>query len=320
MTRSRPSWLAFGILLGLVLLSPACKEQPAATKNAETPAPSASAEKATTPGGQWETYTQQADDLAAKNELVDAVAMYREALKLKSDFNKARVNLGSALMRLERYGEAAVEYTTALQADPGLAAAHINLASILLIDNKLDEALPHLVSALKDSPDVPDVHRHLGFIYKEKRDYRKAIDHFRRLTELSPKENKPWVDLGLTQLAAGQSAEGIQSLRAATERPEASVLAFQSLAWALATHRDAGIRNGAEAVKNAEQAVALADDTTLPSALRALAAAQAEKGDFQAGKATLNRAIKLVTNKDKAAEDKLYEDLFMLESSRPLRD
>jgi tetratricopeptide (TPR) repeat protein len=309
----------------LVLSAAGCKEKPK-TQEQGTSAestPSAPGEK-TAPvedeKAQWAIYTRQADELAAKNELVDAVAMYREALKLKADYVKARTNLGSALMRLERYGEAATEFSTALETAPDLAAAHLNLASILLLDGRNDDALPHLVSALATAPDVPEVQRNLGLVYFQKSDFDKSIQHYRRLSELLPKEVKPLLELGRSELAAGRSEDGIATLKKATELSGASAEAYHALAWALATHREGGVRDGAEAKAMAEKAVSRADAAFKPNALRALAAACAELGDFEGGKTAIQQAIALVEGKDQAAEEQLYEDFLLIEGSRPIRD
>lgn len=57
-----------------------------------------------------------------------AIRKYGELLKLRPDVIEARANLGAALARLGRYGEAIEEYRTALAASPENAALRLNLA------------------------------------------------------------------------------------------------------------------------------------------------------------------------------------------------
>jgi Flp pilus assembly protein TadD len=165
------------------------------------------------------------------------------------------------------------------------------------------------------------VHRNLGLICFSKSDFARATEHYTKLNELEPKVSKNLVNLGLAKLASGDATGGVDSLKEAVKLPDADLAAFNSLAWALSTHRNPKVRNAEEAEKAATQAVAMADEASLPNALRGLAAAQAEKADFTAASTTLIRAIDLVKKAgDEDAKQRLLLDLFEVEASRPLRD
>ena len=299
--------------------APAADAKPAAAKAPEDNTPP----MATTDNSsdQWAVFTRQADDLVKKKNLVDAVAMYQEALKLKPDYSVALSNLGSALMQLGRNEEAIPHLQNALKADTNLTAANLNLANIHLSKNEAAAALPLLQTALKTAPNVPDVYRNLGLVLFQQRDFDGAVTQFRKLLELKPDEVGALAYLGQALIAAGQVEEGQSTLAKAADRPGATLDAYMTLAWTLATNRNPAVRNAEKAIAAAMQAVAMADETRLAAALRTLAAAQAEAKDFDAAIASIKRASEAAAKQnDTAAVDRLTLEQFEFESGRPLRE
>jgi tetratricopeptide (TPR) repeat protein len=69
-----------------------------------------------------------------------------------------------------------------------------------------------------------------------------------------------------------------------------SPIVLNNLGWILATHADASVRNGAEAVRYAERACALVGEREA-TFLGTLAAAYAEAGRFEEAARTATRAI-----------------------------
>jgi hypothetical protein len=70
--------------------------------------------------------------LGGLERLDDAVASYREALRLDPGYVNARNNIGIELTRLARYDEALAELDEALRLDAANAPAHANRAVLLL--------------------------------------------------------------------------------------------------------------------------------------------------------------------------------------------
>ena len=75
--------------------------------------------------------------------------------------------------------------------------------------------------------------------------------------------------------------------------------ALQSLAWILATHPNASLRNGNEAVYLASRAQEITQSKS-PEALDALAAALAEQGEFDRAVQTAHNAADLAQRSGKA--------------------
>jgi tetratricopeptide (TPR) repeat protein len=96
--------------------------------------------------------------------------------------------------------------------------------------------------------------------------------------------------------------------------------AMSNLAWVFATALDDSLRDGARAVKLAEQALRLSGDR-IPILFRTLAAAYAENGQFSQAIETAQRGIISANSKGNpnlAAE--LQGNILLYQQQRPLRD
>jgi tetratricopeptide (TPR) repeat protein len=85
---------------------------------------------------------------------MEAIAQYKEALRLNPDSVKAHNNLGNALNLLGRTPEAIVQYEEALRLSPHDATIHYNLAGALLkTPGRANEAVAHLKEVVRLQPD-----------------------------------------------------------------------------------------------------------------------------------------------------------------------
>ncbi len=132
---------------------------------------------------------------------------------------------------------------------------------------------------------LADVHHLLGKLGRMNRDARQAIDHFRAALRLRP---------GFPPAA-------------------------NDLAWLLATHVDAALRNGEEALQLAEHACQ-ASEYKQPAPLDTLAAAYAELGRFDEAISTARRALLLAQQQGQKAAAEIGRRLGLYEARRPFRD
>ena len=88
----------------------------------------------------------------------------------------------------------------------------------------------------------------------------------------------------------GQDREAIEQYREALRLDPDDAFVRAQLAWALATHPDAGLRNGRQAVAVAEPLVAMSEGRST-RALDVLAAAYAEAGQMQMAVQAAERAL-----------------------------
>jgi len=94
---------------------------------------------------------------------------------------------------------------------------------------------------------------------------------------------------------------------------------FNNLAWTLATHADAQIRNGAEALRLAESVVK--KQGQMPTYLDTLAVAYAEVGRFPEAVATAKKAVQIATSQgDTQMAQDIQSRLTVYQSAKPWRD
>jgi serine/threonine-protein kinase len=89
----------------------------------------------------------------------DAIAEYREAIRLKPDFAVGHYNLGNALRAQGRPEDAIAEYREAIRLEPNHAAAHYNLVDLLERQGHFREALDELRKGHELGSNRPDWQR-----------------------------------------------------------------------------------------------------------------------------------------------------------------
>jgi Flp pilus assembly protein TadD len=121
--------------------------------------------------------------LEAKGQLDEAVAEYRAALRLKEDYPEAHANLGAILCDHKRdYDGAVAEFREALRTKkdfPEAYKAHYNLGQALRAKGRLDEAIAEYRAALRMKKDYAKAHFSLGSIFKSQGRFREAAEEYR---------------------------------------------------------------------------------------------------------------------------------------------
>jgi serine/threonine-protein kinase len=127
--------------------------------------------------------------LRRKGQLDDAIAEFREAIRLREDYAGAHTNLGAALYDKGRLDEAILdeaiaEYRQALRLNKDLPEAHNNLGLALANKGQLDEAIAEYRQAIRIKKDYADAHCNLGATLHSKGQLDEAIDEFRAAIRL----------------------------------------------------------------------------------------------------------------------------------------
>jgi arylsulfatase A-like enzyme len=119
----------------------------------------------------------------------------------------------------------------------------------------------------------------------------------------------------------GRSREAVAMLARMYEVDRSNLTFLNNYAWALATHPDDEIRDGAKALEVARLVIANLPAPD-PAHLDTLAAAQAESGDFEAARRTTSEAIELgrSTGANPALIRILQQHQKVLEAGKPIRD
>ena len=268
---------------------------------------------------------QGIEELAA-GRIDEAIALYQRAIEAEPEFSRAHANLGMAYAEQERYDEALTHLEQAIRVNAKDAFTWNAIGWVQAQLGHMDDALARYEVALELSPSNPFVHNNLGLAMRQLgRPYR-AIEHFEQAVELYPDYGDAWKNLGFELVAQGRRPEALEAYRkaislddtdAVAQRSAGSILLEQGqvadalpyleraaaadaddvssrmgLAWQLATHPDASIRDGLRAVTHATAACELtAWEQAGP--LDVLAAAYAEAGRYDEAVEAAARAAAL---------------------------
>ncbi len=123
--------------------------------------------------------------LLSLGRLDEAIGQFDIILENRPDAD-TWINLGTALFRLGKEGEAAGAYRKALSLEPGNALAHFNLGNLLLREGRDEEGLGHFREALRYRPDYAEVWNNWGIWLAGSGRAREAEGMFARALETRP--------------------------------------------------------------------------------------------------------------------------------------
>jgi tetratricopeptide (TPR) repeat protein len=229
-----------------------------------------------------------------RGELDQAISHFEKALEIRSSHAFAQYNLGGALIEN-------------------------NLATAFDRKGLLEEAIDHYEKAAKMRPDYGDVYLNLGSVLFEQGRTDEAIALWQKAAATQPEDGAFHTVLGNAFLKKGLRKDAITEYKLAARSSPQDPLPRNNLAWLLATCADASIRNGANAIDLASQAVQLSRGAD-PSCLRALAAANAEAGRFSEAIKVAQRGKEIATSQGNLQlANVLQGDIALYQIGLPLR-
>ncbi len=253
--------------------------------------------------------------LAKLGRLDEAIAQLREVLRTR-DIAKVHVNLGSTLAARGHYQEALAHFRLALKTDDS-ALIHHNIARTLMKLGRVDEAIAEYEAALRLDPDYLRSLTELAGALGQQGRLNEAADALKRVVKLRPRDDADRRLLAVTLTRTGRVEEAIAEYRVLVGRDSSDLDALNNIAWIRATHPDPRRRDGAEAVRMAEQA---RDRSKTPVAVlySTLAAAYAEAGRFRDAVSAGRRAVELArAERDAAAASRFAAQLACYRAGRP---
>jgi len=248
-----------------------------------------------------------------------AVAQSGRGLELDSANGDCHLQLGISLAKQGDLTRALSEARRALELQPENARAD-DLVFTLARELHRAEALAIGRDALAVSPFDPDLHYRVGLAAGEVGNFPIAAPQFGYALLLQPSRAEVESRLHLAVVFAAQSATAPEQLAAITSSAPESPKLLNEVAWILATHPDAAVRKGAEAVRLSERACTLTNRTR-PNFIATLAAAYAEAGKFSEAIATAQEAATLARSIGETKTARLAEDLLRsFQSNQPYRE
>jgi len=231
----------------------------------------------------------------------------------------AHNNLGCIRAEQSKMDDAIKHFETSLKFNPRNAQAHVNLGKALAMQNKFIEAESHFQAALDIRPNNAEAHAFYGSALAARGKVPDAVKHLREAVRLRP-DVETRLQLAAMLRATGDVREAVEQSRLALATKPDMPEALSNLAWLLATTGEGSLRDGAEAVRLAEQACRLTDYKQARM-VGALAAAYAEAGRFSEAVTTVQKAIELARAAGDVQFAGINEQLLRLyQSGRPYHE
>lgn len=233
--------------------------------------------------------------LKRQGRIDDAIARYREALRLCPDYAHCHNNLGSALMTKNAVNEATAHFQEAIRLDPKYVEPYNNLANVWLHLGRAEAAVPLLERALQLKPDHAEAHNNMGVAAVRRGESQEAVRHFEKALHFKPDLAQARENLADALMGCdGRAAEGVAIYEQLLKQAPANVHLCLRLAWLLATRPLSQGGDPVKAIAWAEQACEWSGPGQ-PNCLDVLAAAYAAQGRFSEAVCAAERAMQLAS-------------------------
>lgn len=188
--------------------------------------------------------------LHAKGELDEAIQHYRKAIQFGSGFD-GHNNLAIALAMRGELEEAIREHRKALELDPANAKGYHDLANAFVAQGAIDDAIRNYREALKLNPAYLEAHNNLGGVLAAQGELAAAIQEYRKVLEIDPAYASGYYNLANALVADGAIEEAIRNYREALKLNPAYAEAHNNLGGVLAGRGDmeTAIRHFREALR-----------------------------------------------------------------------
>lgn len=234
-------------------------------------------------------------------------SLWRDTIAKNPNAWNAHNNLACNLAERGDMDSAMRHFARSLELNPKNASAQRNYARALAMRGRFNEADAHFRAALDLKPGDADTLAEHGDALAQDGRLTEAAERYRAALDVKP---TPALRLRLAPLLAttGSTEAAIGQFRLVLHEQPESVEALNNLAWILATTADAKLRDGAEAVRLAEQAWKLTQGKEA-TAFGTLAAAYAETGQFTNAMIAVQQAIRLAQSSGNVRYAQLNQQL-----------
>ena len=257
--------------------------------------------------------------LIEKGNIDGAIDQYKQTLMLRPNDADAHNNLGGALLQKDRVFEAIEQFQWAVRLRENDADFQYNLANALAKSGQLAGAMVHYKIALSIRPDHVEARYELGSAFLQIGQADRAIESYEEVLKRNPDYVKAHINLGNLLLQKGESAQAIAHYEKGLAVEPDDTASEINLAWLLATAADASLRNGPKALELARR-VNQTSGGQNPFALRSLAAAYAENGEFSNAIDTAQAAFQLASeNNSRGLMRALSNEMESYKADRPYR-
>ncbi len=269
------------------------------------------------PAAEFYTRFDRAWELSQKKQYGAAIAAWNDALALSPDDAKAQNNLAFDLAREGRLDEAIVHWKKALANNEDYPEVHLNLGRALLQRGRVEEAIGHWQRAVELSPEDAEAHYNLGLTLAGKGRYEEALPHFEHALAINPADAQAHNNAGGIYYLRHEYGKAMAHWRRSLALQPDDVETLKRAAWLEATCPDEALRDGAESVRLALRAAALAKSGDA-SVFDVLAAAYAEARRFPEALEAARRALTMAQGQPLAQG--IAARIALYEGQQPFRE
>lgn len=178
----------------------------------------------------------------------EAAEEFRKAVEANPKSSGARVNLGSALVRLRDTDGATAQFREALKLSPDDATVHFNLGSLLAHRGQFQEGSEHLRQSIRLNPGDGEAHVELADSLRGQGLIEDAWRHYREATGLTPMNEAAWLGEAEMLVQGGLYRQALDRLENARALIPTGGLIAHAMARLLAGCPDLTVRDGARAL------------------------------------------------------------------------
>jgi len=249
----------------------------------------------------------------------DSEKLFSHAVAVTKNNPIARINLGVALEQQGRREEAIAQYREALRIDPGRVQAHNNLGNLLDEAGRTQEALAEFREALRLNPKAALAHANLGTTLARLGRFDDAMREYAEAARLKPDDPRWSYLMGKACLRERRSAQAVRHFEDALRLDPNHLTTLVHLARTLASDGNSNVRNGTRAVELAQRANMLTggEDAFV---LDTLAMALAEAGRFDDARRIVQQAIDVAGREGEEEVREMRLRLQLYDSRLPYRE
>ncbi len=164
------------------------------------------------------SFVRAGNEFFRQYEADNAIAEYREALKINPNNVEAHLKMGFLLYNVkEKSEEGMAHLEKAMQLDPDNPLVHHDLGMALLHQRKYDQAAKHLSEALRRMPhgidkqyNAVDMNYNLGIALFHSGNFRQSVVHLSEAVRLSPAEAELHYDLAVALATEGKIDDALR--------------------------------------------------------------------------------------------------------------
>lgn len=263
-------------------------------------------------------HDQNARIALESNKIAEAEAQFRKALECSPGLPQALTGLGAMAAAQERYDVALAYCRQALERDPDNAEALGGIGAVLARTGHPEEARANFRRSLASNPDDETVRTEYGNLLLQLGEVDAAVDEYREALRLDPKRPDVHHNLAVIAMHRKDLTEAVAHLKEEVRLDPKRTDTADVLAWLLATHPDASVRDGKTAVDLARRCVEA--DPKRARFHDTLGAALAETGAFEKAAEAARRAQALARDGgDEALEEQIAARVKLYAQRTPYR-